>query len=88
MEILLKHWELVALSVGTSGGGGWLGYILAYKTRKIDVQTKAFEMQSQMIDAIKKDFEDRISCLEQYIDKLKKLIEDCEEQKNQILDDK
>ncbi len=102
MNFIIENWQIVGLLLGSGGGGGWLGYVLASKSRKIDLQTKIFQMQSEMIDSVKKDFEDRISYLEQYIGSLKKeinkklefidiqskIIEDCKKQKEECEEQK
>lgn len=63
MKALIENWQLLStLFIGTSGGG-WLGWLITSKSRKIDFQTKAFKMNSEMLDAVKSDFEDRIKFL-------------------------
>lgn len=70
MSFLSENWQLVALLFGAGGGGGWFGWLLSNKSRKIDLQRKAFQLNSEMIDAIRVDFSDRIKYLQDYINNL------------------
>ncbi|MCD8418414.1 hypothetical protein J2Q11_12500 [Tenacibaculum finnmarkense genomovar finnmarkense] len=51
------------LFIGT-GGGGWLGWIFNSKLKKVEFHSKTFKINSEMIDAIKCDFEDRVKFLQ------------------------
>ncbi len=79
INFIIENWQFVGLLLGSSGGGGWVGYLLASKSRKIDLQTKTFQMQSEMIDGVKKDFEDRISYLQSHIETLNDMIKTSDE---------
>lgn len=57
---------------------GFLGWLVGRRSRKIDLQRKFIQMNAEMIDSIKKDFDDRISNLKGHIDDLIEINEDLE----------
>lgn len=70
LSILTANWQIVSLILGVGGGGGWLGWFFTAKTRTVDLHAKIFKLNNEMIDAIKEDFEDRITCLREQIQEL------------------
>ena len=58
---------------------GFFGWVFGSKSRSIDLHVKAFQMNSNMIDAIKKDFEDRIKLLKDHIEDIVQINQGLEE---------
>lgn len=74
LNFLTENWQLVSLFFGTAGGSGWIGYLLSSKSRKIDLQRKAFQLNVEMIDSLREDFGDRVKHLQEYINELDAII--------------
>lgn len=66
----------ILLLIGTGGGSGLIGWILASKSRKIDFQTKVFQMNSEMLDGIKADFDDRIKYFKEINNELETIVKE------------
>lgn len=70
-NFIIKNWNLIIpLLLGASGGGGWLGWLLSSRSRNVELHSKIFKINSEMIDGIKADFEDQINYLKTYISNL------------------
>ncbi len=67
LNFITENWQFLSVLFVGTGGGGWIGWLLSNKSRKIDLQTKVLKMNAEMIDAVKQDFEDRVSYLQSYI---------------------
>lgn len=74
LNLLKDNWQLITLLFGSASGGGWVGYLLSSKSRKIDLQRKVFQLSSEMIDSLQGDFADRIKNLQEYINELDAII--------------
>ncbi|WP_239787103.1 hypothetical protein [Tenacibaculum finnmarkense] len=62
---IIENWEAISMLFIGTGGGGWLGWIFNSKLKKVEFHSKAFKINSEMIDAIKCDFEDRVKFLQE-----------------------
>ncbi|TDQ22747.1 hypothetical protein DFQ07_2765 [Tenacibaculum caenipelagi] len=51
--------------LGVGGGSGWLGWFFARKSRKVDYESKVFQLKEEMLEAIKKDFGSRLDFLQE-----------------------
>lgn len=76
LNFLTANWQLLTLVLGAGGGGGWIGWLFASKSRKIDLHTKVFKMNSEMIDAVRQDFEDRLNFFKEINQELDKIVKD------------
>ncbi|WP_271406982.1 hypothetical protein [Tenacibaculum soleae] len=81
LSFITTNWQFITLIIGAGGGGGWLGWLFASESRKIDLHSKVFKMNSEMIDAIKSDFEDRLQFFQEINVELDRVIK---EQRNYI----
>ncbi|MCG8776456.1 hypothetical protein [Tenacibaculum finnmarkense] len=62
---IIENWEAISMICIGTGSGGWLGWVFNSKLKKVEFHSKAFKINSEMIDAIKCDFEDRIKFLQE-----------------------
>ena len=76
VKFFTENWQLLSLVLGTGGGCGWLGWLFASKSRKIDLHAKVFKMNSEMIDGVKKDFEDRLNFFKEINNELDKIVKE------------
>lgn len=76
VKLITDNWQLLSLVLGTGGGCGWLGWLFASKSRKIDLHAKVFKMNSEMIDGVKQDFEDRLNFFKEINQELDKIVKD------------
>lgn len=76
VKFITTNWQLITLILGASGGSGWLGWLFATKSRKIDLYTKVFKMNSEMIDSVKSDFTDRVDFLKELNKELDEMVQD------------
>jgi len=65
LNFLTANWQLLTLVLGAGGGGGWLGWLFASKSRKVDYEAKVFQLKTEMLEAIKSDFEHRLDFLKE-----------------------
>ncbi|WP_233898129.1 hypothetical protein [Tenacibaculum piscium] len=70
-----NYQNIVVLLFGT-GGGGFLGWFFSMKSKKLEFHEKAFQINSEMIDAIKADFMGRIKFLSEMIEESDKIIKE------------
>lgn len=76
IKFITTNWQLITLLLGAGGGGGWLGWFFSSKSRKVDFHTKVFKMNSEMIDSVKSDFEDRLKFFKEINQELDKIVKD------------
>ncbi|WP_233882186.1 hypothetical protein [Tenacibaculum piscium] len=72
---LENYQNIVVLLFGT-GGGGFLGWFFSMKSKKLEFHEKAFQINSEMIDAIKADFMGRIEFLSEMNKELDAIIKE------------
>lgn len=63
IKFITTNWQLITLLLGAGGGGGWLGWFFSRKSRKVDYEAKVFQLKTEMLEALKNDFENRIDFL-------------------------
>lgn len=73
LEFISQNWQFLSVLFVGTGGSGWLGWLLASKSRKIDFHRKVFKMNEEMLDSVKIDFADRIQHLQSHIKDLIKI---------------
>ncbi|MCD8405783.1 hypothetical protein G1K75_09605 [Tenacibaculum finnmarkense] len=78
---LLENYESILMLLFGTGGGGFFGWYFSMKSKKLEFHEKAFQINSEMIDAIKADFLGRIKFLSDMIEESDRIIKE----QNQVL---
>lgn len=69
-KVIVENWQMLSVLLIGTGGSGWLGWLAGAKSRRFDFHQKVFQINSEMVDGVRQDFEDRIKNLKDFISNL------------------